>query len=105
MGMLETGDVLSDQKCQRIQGQIVKSYLLMRRLSHRVVYNISTAGGHCTDYCHNFAARVAHDFIFKICFQTRPRSFTLHSLVARQQELPCDLSKKEPDIKESIIYT
>ena len=31
-------------------------------------------------------------------------SFTLHSLVARQQELPCEISKKYSNLKESIIY-
>ena len=31
-------------------------------------------------------------------------SFALHSVVARQHELPCDLSKKKPNLKEPIIY-
>ena len=41
-GISEPGTVLSYQNWQRIQGvQIVKSYQLMRRLAHYVVYNIS----------------------------------------------------------------
>ena len=65
----------------------------MRRLAHRAVYNIFITG----------VIVLSNEMIIDIplmrLWQAWPRSFTLHSLVARQllarqQELPCDLSKK-----------
>ena len=79
-------------------GLINNIYLLMWRLANHAVFNISITGVNALsnemiiDII--FAVRMAHNFILKISFEAWPWSFTLHSLVARQQELPCDLSKK-----------
>ena len=74
--------------------QIVKSFLLIRCLTRHGVYNISTTGVIVLSNEMNIDARVARDFIFKLNFSAWPRLFTLHSLVARQHELSCDISKK-----------
>ena len=67
---------------------MVKSYKLMQDFAHHVVCNtlyIYYRGNNFDTRTYNAA---------KISFQARPRSLTLHSLVARQHKLPCDLSKK-----------
>ena len=69
----------------------------MWRLANHAVFNISITGVNALSnemIRHNFAVRMAHNFILKTSFEAWSRSFTLHSLDARQQELPCDLSKK-----------
>ena len=60
----------------------------MWRLANYAVFNISITRVNAR------SNEMIIDIILKISFEAWPRSFTLHAIVARQQELPCDLSKK-----------
>ena len=73
----------------------------MWRLANHAVFNISITGVNALS--NEMIIDIILQFILKIIYEALPRSFTLHSLVARQQESSCDLSKKYSNLKESII--